>query len=129
VPEHLKMDYEIFHLRVITLTPSWVQVIGNSTTGETRWLDRSAIRFTAWPEFLVGTSSVVAFGPEATPIRARPLDDAPILTTAPGSLPPLAVKGDWLKVAIHHLADRIQPEGWIRWRRGDRLLVYYEPLQ
>jgi hypothetical protein len=43
-------------------------------------------------------------------------------------LPPLAVQGVWVKVATGHLADRIQPEGWIRWRRGDRLLVTYNPL-
>ena len=31
VPEHLKMDYELFHLRVLTLSAQWVEVIGNST--------------------------------------------------------------------------------------------------
>jgi hypothetical protein len=35
VPQHLKMDYEIFHLRVVTLTPDWIEVIGNMQTGET----------------------------------------------------------------------------------------------
>jgi hypothetical protein len=56
------------------------------------------------------------------------LDASPILSTARAALPPLAVQGDWLKVATGHLADRIQPEGWIRWRRGERLLVIYNPL-
>jgi hypothetical protein len=30
--------------------------------------------------------------------------------------------------SIHHLADRMPPEGWVRWRRGDRLLVVCNPL-
>ena len=35
VPEHLKMDYEPFHLRVVTLSREWLEVVGNSRTGET----------------------------------------------------------------------------------------------
>jgi hypothetical protein len=72
--------------------------------------------------------SVEAFDAEANPVRTRPLDAAPILSTARAALPALAVQGDWLKVKTGHLADRIPPEGWIRWRRGDRLLVTYNPL-
>ena len=81
-----------------------------------------------WQEFLLGVPSVEAFDAEASPVRARPLDAAPILSTARAALPPLAVQGDWLKVATGHLADRMPPEGWIRWRRGNRLLVTYNPF-
>lgn len=35
VPERLKMDYELFHLRVVTLTAAWAEVIGSSRTGQT----------------------------------------------------------------------------------------------
>lgn len=128
VPDHLKMDYEIFFLRVVTITPMWLEVIGNSRTGETWWVSREAVRFIAWPEFLLTINSVEAFDSEANPVRARPLDDSPILSTAPAALPPLAVQGDWMKVATHELADRMPPDGWIRWRRGDRLLITYNPL-
>ncbi len=126
VPEHLKMDYEIFHLRAITLTPGWVEVVGNSTTGETWWVDRTQGRFVAWPEFLVAAAAVIPF--EDARIHARPLDDSPVLATTTQSLQPLAVRGDWLKVSISQLADRMPPEGWLRWRDDDRLLVSYKPL-
>jgi hypothetical protein len=122
------MDYELFHLRVLTLTPQWLEVIGNSTTGETRWVDRSQVEFVGWPEFLLSVPSVEPFDAEANPVRVRPFDASSILSTARAAMPPLAVQGDWLKVATKDLADRIQPEGWIRWRRGDRLLVFYNPL-
>jgi hypothetical protein len=112
----------------MTLTPQWVEVIGNSTTGETQWVNRAQVDFTAWQEFLLKVPSVEAFDASANPIRVRPLDASPILSTARAALPPLAVQGDWLKVATGHLADRIQPEGWIRWRREERLLVTYNPL-
>jgi hypothetical protein len=112
----------------VTLAPSWVEVVVSTRTGETYWVDRSAVRFVSWAELLVSVPAVEAIDAEATPVRVRPTDEADALSTAAAPLPPLAVNGEWLKVSIHHLADRIQPEGWIRWRRGDRLLVRYSPL-
>lgn len=127
-PEHLKMDYEIFHLRVITLGKRWAEVIGNMRTGETWWVDRSQLEFVGWPEFLLDAAGVEAFDAETNPVRARPHDGAPIMSTARAALPVLSVQGEWLKVTTSHLADRMPPEGWIRWRRGQRLLVSYSPL-
>lgn len=127
-PEHLKIDYELLDLRVLTLGREWVEVIGNSRTGETWWVNRADVTFASWPEHLLGVSSVEVLDPETNAIRVRPLDDSPIMATTTDPLPPLAVSGDWLKVATHALADRMPPEGWIRWRRGDRLLVSYSPL-
>jgi hypothetical protein len=128
VPEHLKMDYELFHLRVLTLSAEWVEVIGNSTTGETWWIDRSQVEFADWPEFLLSVPSVEPFDAEANPVRSRALDAAPILSTMRAALPVLAVQGDWLQVATGELADRMPPNGWIRWRRGERLLITYNPV-
>ena len=128
VPEHLKLDYELLQFRVLTLTRDWVEVIGNSRTGQSWWVDRSAVQFSAWPEFLLGVHSVDVLDVAANPVRARPLDAASILASASAPLPPLAVRGDWLNVSIHHLGDRMPPDGWIRWRRGDRLLVRCNPL-
>jgi hypothetical protein len=91
-------------------------------------VDRSQVEFADWPEFLRSVPSIEAFDAEANPMRSRALDGAPILSTARAALPVLAVQGDWLKVATTELADRMPPEGWIRWRRGERLLVAYNPL-
>jgi hypothetical protein len=128
VPEHLKMDYEIFHLRVLTLTPEWLEIIGNTRTGETWWIDRSAARFVAWPEFLLSVHSIEAVDAAENPVRVRPFEEASVVSSARAALPPLAVHGDWMNVATGALADRMPPEGWIRWRREDRLLVVYNPL-
>jgi hypothetical protein len=128
VPQHLKMDYEIFQLRVVTLTPDWLEVVGSMRTGQLVWIDRSAARFTAWPEFLLSVHSVEAIDAATNPVRARPLDSSPILSTARAALPPLAIRGEWMQVATHELADRMPPEGWIRWRRGERLLISWNPL-
>lgn len=45
--EHLKMDHELFQLRVVTVTPDWLEVVGSMRTGQTSWIDRSAARFVA----------------------------------------------------------------------------------
>lgn len=128
VPERLKMDYELFLLRAVSLTPQWVEVIGNATTGETWWVARDDVGISTWPEFLLGVSSVEAFDPEANPVRARPLDGSPVLSSARASVRVLAVTDEWLRVDTSRLADRMPPEGWMRWRRGDRLLVTFDSL-
>jgi hypothetical protein len=129
VPDHLKIDYEVFFLRAMTLTRDWVEVIGNSVTGETWWVPREDVAFTAWPEFLLGVNSVETFDEDANPVRYRPTDESDVLSASWAPLPPVGVRGDWLEVATINLADRIQPYGWIRWREGDRLLVSYSPLE
>lgn len=67
--------------------------------------------------------SIEALDAATNPVRARPLDSSPILSTARAALLPLAMRGEWLQVATHEFADRMPPEGWIRSRRGERLLV------
>jgi hypothetical protein len=118
VPDHLKMDYEIFYLRAVTLTRDWLEVIGNSTTGETVWIARADASFVPWPEFLIGVHSVEAFEGRTIEVRARPLDDSPLRRATAGPLTALAARGEWLEVE----------DGWLRWRRGDRLLLRYNPL-
>ncbi|HLA64857.1 MAG TPA: hypothetical protein VK610_10550 [Rhodothermales bacterium] len=129
VPEHLKMDYELFHLRVLTLTPDWVEVVGNATTGQSIWVARMDVTFIAWPEFLLGVAAVEVYDSEANPVRYVPHPEGGVLSSRPGALPPLAVRGDWLRVATRDLADRIPPSGWVRWRDGDFLLLTYSPFE
>lgn len=111
-------------LRVVTLAPEWVEAVANRADGRTVWLRRDRVEVVAWPDVLL-QSLVTLPDPEATPLRERPHDDAPIIaTTDPGwQLRPFAVRGDWLQVSTLGLADRIPPAGWVRWTDGERLLV------
>jgi hypothetical protein len=105
-----------------------VEVVVNRETGQTRWVDRQAVEFFEWPDFLLKAVAVEALDPEANPIRSGPDESTPILSSAPADLRPVAVRGSWLQVSTAGLADRIVPTGWIRWRDGDRLLVSYSLL-
>ena len=129
VPAHMKLDYDLLLLKVITLSRNWVEVEVNSIDGTTRWVDRQELAFITWPEFISTVGSVEIIDPETNPIRIKPLDHASAMADgADALLKPLAVQGDWLMVGTSELADRIAPTGWVRWRRGEQLLVTYNLL-
>jgi len=129
VPAHIKLDYDLLLLRVITLSSHWVEVAVNETDGRTAWVPRSQGIVRLWPEFILGVVAVEIIDPATNPIRIKPLDHAsPLADGADALLSPLAVQGDWLLVRTHELADRIQPTGWIRWRKDGRLVVEYSLL-
>lgn len=124
LPEVLDTARGHLAFRVRTLTPEWVEAVAHRADGRTVWLRRDRVEVVAWPDVLL-QSLVTLPDPDATPLRERPADDAPVLaTTAPGwRLRPLAVRGAWLQVSTLGLADRIPPAGWVRWTDGERLLV------
>lgn len=129
VPAHLKLDYDLLLLKVITLSRNWMEVEVNSIDGTTRWVDRNELTFVTWPEFISTVNTVEIIDTETNPVRLKPLDHAAILAEGANALlVPLAVRGDWLMVSTDGLADRIVPTGWIRWRDGERLLVRYNLL-
>jgi hypothetical protein len=129
VPAHLKLDYGLLLLKVITLSRNWMEVEVNSIDGTTRWVDRNELTFVTWPEFISTVNTVEIIDTETNPVRLKPLDHAAILAEGANALlVPLAVRGDWLMVSTDGLADRIVPTGWIRWRDGERLLVRYNLL-
>ena len=129
VPAHMKLDYDLLLLRVITLSGNWAEVVVNETDGRTAWVQRSQGIVRLWPEFILGATAVEILDPATNPIRTKPLDHAsPLADGADALLAPLAVQGDWLLVRTHELADRIQPTGWIRWRKDGVLVVEYSLL-
>ena len=128
-PEVMKLDYDLLFLRAKTLSKNWVEVVVNRETGRTGWIDRQAVRFVDWPQFLLDVHSIEILDPAANPIRIKPLDHASILAESPPiPLKVLAVQGSWLQILTDGVADRIAPTGWIRWRNGDELLISYSPL-
>lgn len=126
VPEVLKLDYNVFYFRAVSLSRYWVEVIINITNGHTVFLDREAIEYLSWPDFFLNVFSVERLDDEKNPVRARPMDTGSVLASGPNiSLSVISVHGDWLEVSTNGLADRMPPYGYIRWRDGDKLLVTY----
>lgn len=129
VPAHMKLDYDLLLVKVITLARNWVEVEVNAVDGTTRWVARGEVEIRTWPEFITTVNTVEILDPTTNPVRIKPLDHAAVLADGANALlVPLAVQGDWLMVSTNGLADRIVPTGWIRWRKGEELLVKYNLL-
>lgn len=129
-PELVKLDYDLFYLRAVTISRNWIEVIVNNKTGRTAWIDRHIVEFVPWPEFFLEVFSVELINPSSNPVRLQPLENASIVIN-PGrsSLMPVAVKGDWMKVSLSQDAPGAIPKlGWIRWKKNDQLLISWSPL-
>jgi len=128
-PEFIKLDYDILMFRVVTYSQNWIEVIVNNTNGQTSWVDATAVGYKEWGTFLTSIVAVEVIDVKTNPIRLKALDNSGILAQVQGAqLRPIAVKGDWLLVSTVGLADRIVPTGWIRWKKGDRMLITYSLL-
>ncbi len=130
MPELVKFDYDLFLLRAVSISRNWIEVVVNSQTGRTAWVDRHTVEFVSWPEFLLTVFSVELINPAVNPMRLKPLDNAAIVAR-PGqnSLSVFAVKGDWIKVALPGDKPGTRPVlGWIRWKKGSQMLITYSPL-
>ncbi len=129
-PEFLKPDYNICHLRILTLTRNRAEVVVNRQTGQTAWVDREAMDCQYWPDFLLNVFSVYPEDKESNPLMIRPFDHSsgsPLFEK--GRIGEgLSVKGDWIQVQLRD--SQYQPIGkaWFRWRKGDKLLAVYDLL-
>ncbi len=130
VPELIKLDYDLLYLRAVTIARNWIEVLVNTKTGRTAWLDRQVVDYTGWPEFFLNVYSVELLTAIKNPLRIKPLNNASIITD-PGrnNLKPVAVMGEWMKVATMHEEPGAIPKlGWIRWKEGNQLLITWSSL-
>ncbi len=128
-PEVLKLDYELLWFRARTLMQFWIEVEVNPQ-GDRRWLDRAAVEFLAWPEFLLQVFAVETADPENNPVRVAPDATAPPLDLSTEViLRPAGIRGEWIWVEIMpDMGANPTANGWLRWTDGARLLVQYSLL-
>lgn len=127
-PAHQKIDYGILALKVISLTKDWIQLEVNKQTGRTAWLDVSAVTFRSWEVFLLSVYAIETLNPEENPLRSRPLlHSSP--TLADGStFSPIEIRDEWMRVEVFNDSYESVGQGWIRWRKGNELLISYSLL-
>jgi len=128
VPAHMKMDYEILKLRLISISNDFIEVVVNERTGQKAYMDRSKNKLLFWPEFLLSVSSVEPVSREKNPVRIKPLSHAGLVTKQYAFLKPLRVKREWMRVEL--LSDDFKSlgKGWIQWQENGKLLIKYSLL-
>jgi hypothetical protein len=129
-PEFLKPDYNICHFRMLTVTRDRVRVIVNKQTGQTGWMSREELNCQYWPDFLISVFAVYSLDEKVNPWRVRPLDHGGLFLTSDKVLryEAIAVEGDWLLAEARDTHEKVIGKAWIRWRRGEELLVSYDLL-
>ncbi len=127
VPAHLKMDYEIFYLTVVTLHRDWAELVVNRTNGQTAWVSLSQGEVTLWPDFLLNIFSV-EFKDVGSKVFYKPMSLSSTVNQPFSFLRPLMIRSDWMKVNLMDEDFKEVGEGWIRWRDGAELLISYNLL-
>ncbi len=128
-PEHLKMDYEILYLKILSLGRDWIQVEVNKQTKLSTWVAASDVQILLWPEFLLTVFDVENLDPINNPLRVKPLLHASTFVGINYSfLSPTMIKESWLKVNLLDEDYNKVGEAWLRWHEEKKLLVSYSLL-
>ena len=128
LPEQLKLDYDIFYLKVLSLSGDFAEVELNKQTQKTGYIKRDAGEIIYWPDFLLKVFSVEFPPDEIQKIRFKPDDASSEVSVQFEFMKPLEVKDDWIRVALTDDDFNTVGKGWIRWRRDRKLLIMYSLL-
>lgn len=128
VPEHLKMDYEILHFKILSINRDFIRVDVNKTNNRFAYVDRHAGTISYWPDFLLKVQTVDFPHNQPQTIRARPLNYAGQVTLEFEFMKPLQIQNDWMEVELQNGNFQKVGEGWIQWRDDEKLLIEYSLL-
>ncbi|MBO9657410.1 MAG: hypothetical protein J7527_01160 [Chitinophagaceae bacterium] len=128
-PDSLKsysayLDYQNLVFRVTRIEHDHYEVIVNEETGLTARIkkDEPSLRFQRWEQHIPTVFSV-DFDAEKNPVKQDTIKQA--RATYSNSVEffyPVKINGDWLQVKWD---DNVREKtGWVKWRKGNVLLVY-----
>jgi hypothetical protein len=128
-PHHLKLDYDIFYFKAVSLGHEFIEVVVNTTTHKTMYVDRFKGALIFWPEFLLGANSITFPAGLEQALKVKPLDHASNVQPKDHYLmKPILVQGEWVKVQLHDYQLRNISSGWLRWQYEGHLLIKYALL-
>ena len=128
VPHHLKMDYGLLYFKIQSVSRDFIEVIGNTKTGQTTYFSRSAGKIVYWREFLLGVHSVEFIEGKEQPVKVKPLDHAGDINTKFELLRPTIIEGHWMQVDLYNNDYKKVGSGWIQWKKNNNLLIQYSLL-
>ena len=125
VPHHMKLDYDLLALKVISVSGDFAGVIVNSQTQRTAFVNRYAGEMIYWPDFLLMVNSIEIPDEFPQKVRVKPLSYAGEVSLDFSFMKPVMVKDQWIKVDLQDSNFREVGEGWIKWRNENGLLIRY----
>ena len=133
-PEILWLDYSQFVFRCLTVHDHWLKVMVNNETGETLWLKKSNwTTYSSWENFLKEMFAVTRVTDPKQKIRSLPNENADeIIYQGRDCFQVKSMQGDWIEISTADHCDENDTgaktkirSGWIRWRKGNKLLIEY----
>jgi len=132
-PESLWLDYYSFVFRCRSKRAGWFEVIVNNDSGQTYWVRESKfLEFQTWNQFLKGMFSIARSSSYPQKILRRPESRSlEIKYRGRDCFDVKSMRGDWVEIRAAAQCDDAEGagplfrSGWIRWKRGNRLLVDY----
>lgn len=128
VPDHLKLDYDMFYFKVVSVTDDFLELIVNTYNKQTAFVSKRSGTLKYWPEFLLGVNSVEFLNPKTQKIYVKPLDYAGTVNQSYSFMRPLKVRQDWMYVLLLDESFQITGKGWIKWQENNKLLIKYNLL-
>jgi hypothetical protein len=128
-PQSMWLDYHHFVFRCKSFNKDWLEVVVNNEDGKSYWIRRTEQTiFKTWEEYFKSMFAVDRLPEENQKIRTRPTDAAnEVKYEGRGCFQVISLKGDWIEISsIDHCPDEKATQiknGWIRWRRGEKLLI------
>ncbi len=133
-PQSLWLDYFSFTFRCKSRRPGWFEVIVNNETGKTYWLrNNKLVSFGTWEQYLKGMFAVERSEKVKQKIFHSPnARSSTINYKGRDCFQVKAMRGEWIEIATAQHCDQSYTNsetkinsGWIKWRRGNELLIYY----
>ena len=128
LPEHMKLDYGIFHFKALGIGYDFVKVEVNKQNGQIAYLNKNDGEILYWPEFLLSVNTIEMLAEHPQPIKIKPLDHASQTSTSHAFLKPLLVQGEWMLVLLTDKTFTTLDTGWIRWNSDGKLLISFSFL-
>lgn len=135
MPLHINLDYYIFYFQCSDVKDEWFQVIVNEETNLKYWIKKIPdFEYLSWESFISDVVAVRPIDSETNPIlKSATLNAEKCKKQLIDCLVPVDVNGDWLKVKVEpvicdktfEMGDDEIFEGYIRWRKDNKLLIYY----
>lgn len=133
-PEVLWLDYSAFTFRCLARTGNWLEIIVNNESGKNYWLKTiESTKFKNWEEYLKDMAGVERLSSFPQKIKIEPTDNSTeIKYQGTDCFVVKSMKGNWIEITTtdycdENFTDGKKPikSGWIKWRKGNELMIYY----